>query len=362
MLVYWTMFAMPALSTLFLGARRTVHDHGARVGMALLLAVFAVLIGLRWEVGTDWFNYQRTVTQLSYTSFAGTFGYKDPGFGLLTWLSTKAGFGIYGANMFSGIVLMYGLARFAKVQPDPWLAVTAAVPYLIIVVGMNYVRQAAAIGFLLPALIAFERGKFAKFLGWTIAAALFHGTSLCIFALAGIALTRRRKALLIPVILVSAVMFYVLLRSRVDDLYSHYVQAQYQSAGASIRLVMNAFPGLLYLLFRNRFTENGNSKMLWTLFSVASIAMLLIYPLFPSSTALDRLGLYFIPIQLYVFGNLGVVATKNRAGEVMMSYLSISYYGAVLFVWLTFASNARDWLPYHFLPTADAMMSKKPTF
>lgn len=353
MLVYWTMFAMPAFSTLALGAHRSVQDDRQRIGMGLVLLAFAILIGLRWQVGTDWFNYERTVTELSYTSFVGTFGYKDPGFGALTWLSTRLGMGIYGPNMFSGLVLMYGLARFVRRQPDPWLAITAAVPYLVIVVGMGYVRQAAAIGFLLPAIIQFERGNLYRFVGWSVAAALFHSTSLCVFALAGIVLSRQRKVLLIPMTLLSVVLFYVLLRNRVDTFYATYIQAHYDSSGAAIRLTMNAIPSALFLMFRRQFTESPSAKALWTLFSLASLFMLAILPAFPSSTALDRLGLYFIPIQLVVFGNLPVVASKTSAGARLISYAAILYYGAALFVWLTFASNAHSWLPYHFLPTAD---------
>lgn len=48
--------------------------------------------------------------------------------------------------------------RFARSQPDPWLAVLVAVPYLVIVVAMGYSRQAVAIGILLAGLGRLERG------------------------------------------------------------------------------------------------------------------------------------------------------------------------------------------------------------
>lgn len=346
------MYALPAFCTLFVGAREEDVHRAPRIGMALLLAGFAALIGLRYQVGTDWFNYQRTVYDLHYTSFLGAFSYKDPGFGLLTWVSTRLGTDIYGADVVCGAVLMYGVLRFAKRQPDAWLAVTAAVPYLVIVVGMGYVRQAASIGFILLALIQFERRAFVRFAGWMIMAALFHGPALCVLPIVGLAIIRKRKELLIPLVLIGGVLFPILLGGRIDTLYHTYIEKQYDSSGAFIRLAMNAVPAALFLLYRNRFIDDSDQRFFWTVSALVSLTLFVALPFSPSSTALDRVGLYFIPIQLFVFGRLPLVLGQTPQGARIVSYGVILYYGAALVIWLQFASNAHAWVPYHFAPLA----------
>lgn len=348
MLVYWTMYALPAFYTLLLGTTDPRRQR-SRIGMSVLLFAFAVLVGLRYQVGTDWYNYLRTINQISYFTLAQSIAYKDPGFGLLTWISTRLGLGIYGANVFCGAALMLGISRFARRQPDAWLALTSAVPYLVVVVGMGYVRQAAAIGFILVAISNFEDRRYVRFLGWIVLAALFHGPSAVILPLAAFALTWERRELAIPMAFIFALLFAFLLERRVSTFFSIYIDAEYSSSGAAIRLVMNAIPAVIFILLRRRFGLDNRSMLLWIEFSIISILLLLIFPIFPSSTALDRVSLYFIPIQMYVFGRLPLAFGNTSAGRRIIAYIAVLYYGAAMFVWLFFASNAHNWLPYRFV-------------
>jgi hypothetical protein len=55
---------------------------------------------------------------------------------------------------------------FCRTQPRPWLALTLAFPYLVVVVAMGYTRQGVAIGLEMLALLALERDRLLPFLGW----------------------------------------------------------------------------------------------------------------------------------------------------------------------------------------------------
>ena len=151
MLVYWAMLALPSMFALS-GASPVDRPRTTGLGLGAAFLIFSILIGLRFETGGDWFNYQDMVEAIGYEDFLPSLSLSDPGFAAVSWVSSRLGFGITGATTFCGVVLMYGLVRFCRTLPDPWLAFTAAVPYLIIVVGMGYIRQGAAIGFLLLAL------------------------------------------------------------------------------------------------------------------------------------------------------------------------------------------------------------------
>jgi hypothetical protein len=68
-----------------------------------------------------------------------------------------------------------------------------------------------------------------------------------------------------------------------------------------------------------------------------------------ASTAVDRVALYFIPIQLFVFSRLPRLAPSST-GRTALVLAIVAYYGAVELVWLKFATHAQYWLPYQFMP------------
>lgn len=351
MFVYWTMFAVPALFAMLTGPRRDARNALNAVGLFLVFLLFAVLIGFRYGVGADWGNYEEIIGYIGLETYTGAIAYGDPGFNTVAWLSTRIGADIYGANLVCGIILTFGLIRFSRRQDNVWLAIAAAVPYLVIVVGMGYVRQGAAIGFLLAALASLERGANARCLGWIFAAAMFHGTSLIVLPFVALALVRKRLLLIVPAVLVSVVLLYFLLQSRFDVYQRNYIEAEYDSSGALVRLVMNAVPALLFLIYRQRFAISETARALWLYFSVASLLLVAIVFASPSTTIIDRIGLYFIPLQLFVFGNLAQALRMDSRGRTVIVASVLLYYTAILFVWLNYATHAQSWVPYRFLPS-----------
>ena len=62
-------------------------------------------------------------------------------------------------------------------------------------------------------------------------------------------------------------------------------------------------------------------------------------------TATDRISLYFLPIQIAVFAKLPTLV-QNRGFSQLCTVGIVFGYALVLFVWLNFALNANDWIPY----------------
>jgi Ca2+/Na+ antiporter len=65
-----------------------------------------------------------------------------------------------------------------------------------------------------------------------------------------------------------------------------------------------------------------------------------------SSTAIDRIGLYMLPIQLFVFSNLPILLRKRLGGPQPVILGVLCYYALVQWVWLSFAENVWAWVPY----------------
>ena len=352
---YWLMFLLPALAALH--ARR--HRLHAATGLRSLklheawlaaVLVLTVLIGFRFEVGGDWSVYVGYVYDARYVPIATILEGSDPGYRLLEWISAQMDWGIYGVNLICGVIFSICLAVFCRSLPRPWLALAVAVPYLVIVVAMGYSRQGVALGLAMLGLVALGRRETRWFLFWVVLGATFHKSAVILLPIAALAATRNRywTALWVGVVALGAYM--LLLEEAVESLFTNYVEAEYQSQGAMIRLLMNAVPAAILLLWRRRFEFAKAEAVLWRWFAIISLALLGLFLLSPSSTALDRVALYMLPLQLVVFAHLpDVFGIRGRRNEVLVLAV-LFYYAAVQFVWLNYASHAISWLPYRFYP------------
>ncbi|WP_259303618.1 EpsG family protein [Thermomonas sp. S9] len=106
---------------------------------------------------------------------------------------------------------------------------------------------------------------------------------------------------------------------------------------------MNAVPAVLFLIFRKRLAPDRVERKLWVWMALFAIACI---PLVSqASTAVDRVALYFIPLQLFVFSRIARLAVAaRRKGILVVSVMA--YYAAVQLVWLNFATHSQYWIPY----------------
>ena len=109
-------------------------------------------------------------------------------------------------------------------------------------------------------------------------------------------------------------------------------------------------PALIYLLFQRRFGLTDFERKLWRNFAIAALVAMVLVLTMESTTVVDRLALYLIPIQLVVFSRLPTAfPIKGRPNTQLIAFI-IAYSATVQFVWLTYAANAHYWVPYSFWP------------
>jgi hypothetical protein len=88
---------------------------------------------------------------------------------------------------------------------------------------------------------------------------------------------------------------------------------------------------------------------LWRNFSYAAFVALAFLMLTASSTAVDRVSLFLIPLQLFMLARLP--AAVSRGGQDRLVKVAVIGYAAIIqFVWLNYATHAVYWLPYKFYP------------
>ncbi len=354
MIPYWLMFLLAALPALDAAPRMRLRADGTRKAlpnMAWLFVICAltVVIGFRYNVGGDWWNYFRYLDDAAMRTLDEVILQDDPGYRLLNWISVQNGWGKPGVNTMSGAIFAASLVFFCRSLPRPWLALAVAVPYVVIVVGMGYTRQAVALGMVMAGLVALGRQRFLFFVICVLIGATFHKSAVLMIPLAALVLTRN-KVFGSAIVLVAALVGYdVLLQDYADRLVAVYTDDTITSEGALIRLAMNFVPALLFFRYQDRFLVNSPDFRLWRLFSMISVAMFLAYFVTPLSTALDRLALYMIPLQMVVFSHLPDLLGRPGKRNVALVLLVIAYMALVLFVWLNFANHSRFWVPYRIL-------------
>ncbi len=316
-----------------------------------MTAILAVLVGYRYEVGGDWGNYFQNFYDIGGLALTEVLGKSESGYNLLNWISDRFGWGVFGVNLIGGSIFSVGLVVFCRSLPRPWLALAVAVPYMVIVVAMGYSRQGIALGLAMLGLVALGRRKRLWFVVWVVLGATFHMSAMLLLPIAALAATRNRVLTFVWVGVVTLTAYLLLLdEEAVSALYVNYIEAQYASQGALVRLLMNAVPAMFQLIWWRRFEFVEAEAILWRWFAIISLTLLALLLVSPSSTAVDRVALYMLPLQLVVFSHLPDAFGRRRMQQNLMVLMVLFYYAAVQYVWLNFATHARGWIPYRFYP------------
>jgi hypothetical protein len=295
------------------------------------------MLGFRFRVGGDWSTYRDIFSSIGVMDLADAvlFASSDPAYSLLNWVAHQFGSGIWFVNLCCGAVLIWGIASIAWRQPNPWLVFLVAVPYLIIVVGMGYTRQAAAIGLTLVAITSLIRGDLRKFIIAMVIATLFHKSAIILLPVVGLAWTRDRWIMAGLVAMIGALLYYFFISASLESLTTNYLKAQLNSEGAAVRVAMNAFPAAVYLLGQRKFGFSELERRIWRNLSIAALLAILGLMFLPSSTVVERL-----PWAL----------SGGPAGRMILTMLVVIYSAGIQFVWLTYALHSRLWIPYRIYP------------
>jgi hypothetical protein len=355
MVVYWLMFLLAASYALFFGTRAASLSHGMQsarlnAAWAMVWLLLTLVIGYRFDVGGDWFNYLRHLQEARHQDIYSAIDKGDPGYRLLNLLAVNLGWGISGVNIVSAFLFSAGLVYFCRGLPRPWLALAVAMPYMVTVVAMGYTRQGVALGLAMLGLVALTRKSNVWFVSWVLLAAAFHKSAVFLLPIAALAATRNRGWTALWVAVATLLGFYLYLQDSIEILYTNYIEAQYRSEGALVRGAMNVVPACIYLVLGRRFAMQASEAKLWRWFSIISIAFFAAVIASPATTAVDRMALYMLPLQLVVFSHLPEVLGRRGRRNTDYTSVVLLYYGAVLFVWLNYAAHAYAWLPYRFYP------------
>jgi hypothetical protein len=346
MLVYWALFAYFAGGTLAASGQQPDFSRQRPFWILGGILIF-LMVGFRYEVGADWETYEFIFSYGRYVDLGRAIAMGDPGYQLLSWVVQQLDGEIVWVNAFCAFLFTWGLFRLARVQPDPWLAVLVATPYMVIVLASGYTRQAAALGILMAGLAALIRGgSLARFVVYVCLAATFHRTAIAVLPLVIFSRPRNRFINVLGGLAAFYALFDMFLAESLETFVKGYIEREYSSQGAAIRIGMEVLAACVFFLRRKDFGFREEEDRMWFYFAIASFAALAALFIVPSSTAVDRLSLYLTPLQVVVLSRLPFVYTTRFFGVAAI----VVYCFLVQFVWLNFAAHAQYWVPYQFYP------------
>ena len=357
MIIYWILFLIPAL-----GLISPMHKNllSNRVVWAGILLFYSSIIGFRREVGGDWWNYLMKYEwgQITQTAFIANIKHTSIGYEFVNYFASYFKLSIFSINLLCGLIFMYAILNLAKRQPSPFLGLLIAVPFLIIVVSMGYVKQAFGLSFTILAIIALSDKKYFYFSINMLLAFLFHKPAIIILPV--ILFLGNKKiyylaAVFTLLLIISLIFPYFreifggVFRAFLVLIDQYIINKEYKlhSTGAFLRISMTFIAAIAFLIFRKNLSTNDYETKIFLFYSLSVIA---IYPflIFKNTwTVLDRIHIYLVPLQIFVFSRIPFIPMFSKIkNNLILS--TVAFYALALFVWLNFGKWSSSWVPYKF--------------
>lgn len=339
---YFLMIGLPAL--LGLAATRRFQ---AGAGLALVFVTFMLVIGLRYEIGPDWFAYAIHVQRYPTLDFAELAARGEVGWSLTVIAADALGLGMQGVVFFSGLVFCVGVFAVARSCQEPMLAIVAAVPYLSIAVAMSGLRQATAIGIIFVLVAHWYRWSIPVKIGVVLLASTFHFSALAMLLV--VALDSRLtlfQRIAAGGIIAGIVGYLVAVTEvRVDRYSDKYLPggSAADTPGALYHVLLTAVPALVYFFLRRRWIEvYGRIAVIDLFAAIGAIALIFVF-FFPNAT--DRMTLYFSVVALIVQANLpNLWPGKPEQSAIRFGIIALNVIAMLTF--LIAGNKAGSFVPY----------------
>jgi len=346
---YWVLYLCPIVC---LYSPFKVEKNFKTILWITYISILIFVIGLRHRIGGDWHHYLNYFEYTKDSSFLNIFRISDPLYIIINWIGAQLSLNIYFVNTICGIIFILSLFYFCSKLPNTLLAIIISFPFMILVVGMGYTRQSLSVAFILL-ILSLKNNKFFLKYFLSVLAILSHRTSLLIIFCFLFPYNLYKKNILIALIasfifsLFAIFVFYMFFSSDISHMYGSYVQmslsGQQYSFGVYYRVALNLFPIIFFILNYSRFAKLYPDSNIYLIFS---IIMICISPFsFYFSTLVDRLTIFLTFLQIALWPRL-INLSENRKSRILLQTSIIVLYTLVMFVWLNFANNRYNWVPY----------------
>ena len=299
-------------------------------------------IGFRHEVGTDWPNYM-IIWNSQDGLFINALLHTEPLYYILMYLVKGMNLSIHWLNLFTTFVAITPVFYFSYQQKNKWVALMSLVAVLFIISYIGYARQAPALGLSFWATFRFLDKKFISSFLLLISASLFHNSAMVlIIVFSGFILFQARsryKFFVFALLLVILTTYMDQLSGRITN----YLNINLLSVGALPRIILVDIALITAIIFRKAILISPFQRNFILYFCLCGLMISL--SVFIDSIVADRLILYWLVIQIIVYGNISLITINNNNRVFFLIFISFLNL-FVLTVWLGLGTFSPDWIPY----------------
>lgn len=307
-MIYFSVFFLLILLRLACsGKRKLLLEISPLVYFLLFL-----FVAFRYEVGCDWPTYREWYANFGEVGLGMELTFMNPTYWGIMKAMKSLDFSFPWLNVIYASIFFTTSWIFIRRQPDPLAVIILMFPLLIMNMPMSALRQAAAIGIIMVAYLAFIDKKLTKYIVLTILATLFHSSALIFVVLIPFVKGEVDYKKLVTGGLLALPGIIALALSDLGQLAAlRYVDTGYEAYGAIYRVGLLAISSLIFLLFfRKQWLKKYPKE--YSLMMVGSTMMLVCFLSLSVSTIIgDRFAYYLIPLQAAFFARIPYMEIKN---------------------------------------------------
>ncbi len=337
---YWLTFGIPLLLSF---TYNKIDLKIYNILKYLFLCYLVLFIGLRYEVGGDWFQYEKiykeTLEQILYFNLNLK---NDVLFINLIYLTSFISKNVVFLNFILAIVFVFSINYFLDKNSDFFFIILTTLPIYVFLIGIGFVRQGTAISFFLISIKFLIKNKLFRSYVFFIVSLGFHKTILPFIV---IYFLNIKKHLYIFLILLTVIFFAIIFYNSFSRLIFYYIGEgiHFISYGSIQRLLITFFFACFFIIFHKKMVNNDIEKKV---FLTLSFIVIFISPfVFYLSSAIDRLAFYAIPIQIFCIMRSKRIFNNNK-NYIMFKIIVCLISFVIVFVWFNFAHHKIGWLPY----------------
>jgi len=344
MIIYNLLFLIP-LSFWFLNKRNNKLENFYFLFMFLY---YLIILGLRYNIGNDWHSYQYAFfnyynPEIHYSVMTANYF-----FDFISNPNLYSGsFEAY--NLITSLIFLLGIFIFSYHQQDKIFAIALCYPYLILFVGMGYIRQSLSISLFLIAITLIYKKKSFFGIFFILLSLLTHKMIIipCLILLLSIKFINYKSIIKLSFVFIPLVFILFFFTGYAEYMVKFYMtEATYfTSQGVSGRIILSIFPALL--LFYKRDVSYIFNKFESRFFKYSSYFIIVLIPasIF-FSTATDRMLIFTSLSYVYIYAFSNVNFYTSNTLKIFLQPAILMLLIIYLNIWLLFSDYRSFWLPY----------------
>ena len=318
----------------------------------LLYLIF--LIGLRNNIGGDWWLYEKLFYQIDLNEsvfylISNAWKKTELGFYLINVLIRKLNLSFHYVNFIVSLIFFINLSVYLKQFDNKFFGLLLAFPIIILVIHAGFTRQSIALSFFLLASHFFIKNNSFLYLIAIMFGFLFH-FSILIFLPLVLFIRSKSQNLYLFLFLFFLIILILMFGSRFVALFDIYINQSNNLSnfdypkGARFRVGINVLVSFIFLLLFKKLNLKESEKFFYLFISfltILSFPLILYFAVF-----IDRINFYFTILQIFVLNKIVEnIFLNNKLKEMTILLISLFYF-IILFIWSNFAINAKYWDNY----------------